>query len=127
MRGRALPSDNVRSAADGRSALEAIVAERPDFVLLDVRMPGLNGTDVLASIRTVAPEVRVIMISGVTGQNVANEAFAHGVFDYIGKPIDPGYLELSVDTALAEVDSLTQATAADHRSSPALPRSHSIS
>lgn len=53
---------DVRCVADGVSALETIAAERPDLVLLDVRMPGLNGIDVLASIRTLNPEVRVIMI-----------------------------------------------------------------
>jgi CheY-like chemotaxis protein len=95
---------DVRGVGDGASALDAMRAEQPDLVLLDVRMPGVNGIDVLASIRALDPHVRVIMITGDTRQNVANEAFARGAVEYIGKPIDPAYLELCVETALAQAD-----------------------
>ena len=95
---------DVRTAADGVSALEAVLRDAPDVVLLDVRMPGLNGIDVLASIRAIDADVKVIMLTGVTRQNVANQAFDQGVFDYIGKPVDPAYLELSVATALSDPD-----------------------
>jgi DNA-binding NtrC family response regulator len=67
-------------------------------------MPGLSGIDVLASIRAIDADVKVIMLTGVTRQNVANQAFDQGVFDYIGKPVDPAYLELSVATALSDPD-----------------------
>jgi DNA-binding NtrC family response regulator len=63
-------------------------------------MPGLDGIDVLTAIRRIDLHIKVIMITGVTRQQVANEAFEQGVFDYIGKPVDPAYLELSIETAL---------------------------
>ena len=91
---------DVRVAADGPSALDAITADPPDVVLLDVQMPGLDGIDVLTAIRRIDLHIKVIMITGVTRQQVANEAFEQGVFDYIGKPVDPAYLELSIETAL---------------------------
>jgi CheY-like chemotaxis protein len=91
---------DVSTAADGPAALDAIAEHRPDIVLLDVQMPGIDGIGVLASIRALDPNIKVIMISGVTRQHVANQAFEQGVFDYIGKPVDPDYLELSIATAL---------------------------
>jgi DNA-binding NtrC family response regulator len=91
---------DVRLAVDGASALEAVATDPPDVVLLDVQMPGLNGIDVLAAIRAIDPGIKLIMVTGVTRQQVAIEAFQHGVFDYIGKPVDPAYLELSIETAL---------------------------
>jgi DNA-binding NtrC family response regulator len=91
---------DVRVAVDGASALAAVSADPPDVVLLDVQMPGLNGIDVLAAIRAIDPTIKLIMVTGVTRQQVADEAFEHGVFDYIGKPVDPAYLELSIETAL---------------------------
>jgi len=91
---------DVRMAADGASALAAVTADPPDVVLLDVQMPGLSGIEVLTAIRTIDPGIKVIMITGVTRQQAANEAFEHGAFDYIGKPVDPAYLELSIETAL---------------------------
>ena len=93
---------DVHAAADGLAALRTFVAENPDVVLLDIRMPGIDGIDVLASIREIDPYVKVIMLTGVTRMSEANEAFEYGVFDYIGKPVDPAYLELSVETALMQ-------------------------
>ncbi len=93
---------HVRAAADGLAALRAFVQENPDVVLLDIRMPGIDGIDVLASIREVDPYVKVIMLTGITRMSEANAAFDYGVFDYIGKPVDPAYLELSIETALMQ-------------------------
>ena len=96
---------DVRVAADGTSALAAVTADPPDVVLLDVQMPGPNGIDVLTAIRAIDPTIKLIMITGITRQQVADEAFEHGAFDYIGKPVDPAYLELSIETALtSDVD-----------------------
>ncbi len=93
---------HVRAAADGLAALRAFVEENPDVVLLDIRMPGIDGIDVLASIREVDPYVKVIMLTGITRMSEANAAFEYGVYDYIGKPVDPAYLELSIETALMQ-------------------------
>jgi len=91
---------DVRVAADGLAAFRAFVTESPDVVLLDIRMPGIDGIDVLASIREIDPFVKVIMLTGVTRMSEANAAFEYGVYDYIGKPVDPAYLELSIETVL---------------------------
>jgi DNA-binding NtrC family response regulator len=93
---------DVRVAADGLTALRAFVEESPDVVLLDIRMPGIDGIDVLASIREIDSCAKVIMLTGITRMSEANEAFNYGVYDYIGKPVDPAYLELSIETALMQ-------------------------
>ncbi len=57
----------VNLAADGREALERFAAERPDWVLLDVSMPGVPGTEVLAELMHVEPRPRVVIMTGHLG------------------------------------------------------------
>jgi DNA-binding response OmpR family regulator len=87
-------------AADGLTALRRVIDERPDVVLLDIEMPGLGGIEALTAIRAIAPNTAVIMISGIDEVDVARRSLALGAFDYVTKPIDFGYLEQSVETAL---------------------------
>lgn len=91
---------DVREAADGASAIKAVVEDAPDIVLLDIQMPGLGGVEALAAIRTVAPDVKVIMVSGTSDNALASRALAYGAFDYVTKPVDLVYLDRSVETAL---------------------------
>ncbi len=92
---------DARSAADGGAALRAITQEPPDVVLLDIAMPGLSGLEALPAIRAIAPDVKVIMVSGVATVEMAKLALARGAFDYVGKPIDFAYLTQAIATAVA--------------------------
>lgn len=78
----------VGTAANGRLGLEAVVAARPDIVLLDIEMPELDGLATLPRLLEAAPGVRVIMASSLTqrGARVTLEALALGAADYITKP-----------------------------------------
>jgi CheY-like chemotaxis protein len=78
----------VRSTADGREALAAVARERPDLVLLDLRMPGMSGLEVLARLREVAPGVPVIMLTATVDVAPAKEALRLGAFGYVTKPFD---------------------------------------
>ncbi|NOT33643.1 MAG: sigma-54-dependent Fis family transcriptional regulator [Candidatus Eisenbacteria bacterium] len=78
----------VREAADGRSALEALEAARFDVVLLDVKMPGMTGLDALPLMREMAPGTAVIMVSGESTISIAVQAVKRGAFDFIEKPLD---------------------------------------
>lgn len=91
----------VRSAADGAAAVRAVLNAAPDVVLLDIAMPGLGGIEALTAIRAIAPEVKVIMVSGQGDLDLAKRALAYGAFDYITKPVDPAYLTVSLQVALA--------------------------
>lgn len=91
----------TRAAADGASAVRALIEAPTDVVLLDIGLPGLSGTDALPTIRAVAPRAIVIMVSGIADETVAKHALAHGAFDYLVKPVDWSYLAQSLETALA--------------------------
>jgi DNA-binding response OmpR family regulator len=86
----------VVTAADGPEALQVLKAERPHVVLLDIRLPPMNGLEVLRQLRTIDQEVRVIMITGVAGAETGRAALQLGATDYILKPIDLDYLERSL-------------------------------
>jgi CheY-like chemotaxis protein len=91
----------TRSVGDGAEAVRAVTDQPPDLVLLDIAMPRLGGVEALTAIRAIAPDVKVVMVSGQADLEVARRALAYGAFDYVTKPIDLGYLSLSVEAALA--------------------------
>jgi DNA-binding response OmpR family regulator len=86
-------------ASDGTSALHTVLDTKPDVVLLDIEMPRLGGIEALTAIRAIAPDTRVIMISGIESEDTARRALSHGAFDYVRKPIDFSYLERSLELA----------------------------
>ena len=90
----------VDTAADGREALDALVRERPDVVLLDMRMPEMDGMDVLRRLRRVDPDVPVIMVTANDDVALARQTLAIGAFGYVAKPFDFEHLTRTVTTAL---------------------------
>ena len=73
-------------ASGGRQALDLIVKENPDLILLDVRMEEMTGIEVLRELRKSNLSVKVIMVSGVEDEGTIKEANALGVIGYIHKP-----------------------------------------
>jgi DNA-binding NtrC family response regulator len=96
----ALNGYETRSAADGASAVRAVVERAPDVVLLDIGMPGLSGIEALPTLRAVAPDLKIIVVSGESDLDLAKRALAFGAFDYVAKPVDMAYLKQSLETAL---------------------------
>ena len=90
----------VRSVSNGADAIRAVVEDPPDVVLLDIEMPGLAGADALMAIRAVAPDVKIIVVSGTLDTRLTQQTLARGAFDYVVKPVDMGYLAHSVQTAV---------------------------
>ena len=86
----------VLTAGDGVEALRTVKEERPHVILLDVKMPELDGLEVLRRLREIDKEVGVIMITVMDEQEIGREAMALGAFDYIVKPLDLDYLERSL-------------------------------
>jgi len=78
----------VTLADSGMAALALLDAARPDVVLLDIAMPGMNGLDTLARILSRCPRLPVIMITGYTDIDLATEAVKRGAADYVHKPVD---------------------------------------
>jgi DNA-binding NtrC family response regulator len=91
----------VSTAEDAASGVRSLVASPADVVLLDIDMPGLSGVDALPTIRAVAPNAVVIMVSGNPDESIAQRTLAYGAFDFVTKPVNLEYLAQSVQTALA--------------------------
>jgi len=92
----------VDAASHGGDALIAVSQYRPDVVLLDVLMEGLNGVQVLERIRALDPAIRVIMISGSGDSTLRPRAMAMGAFAYVPKPLSLSDLHRQVSAALAQ-------------------------
>lgn len=86
----------VITAGDGPEALQKVREERPHLILLDVRMPKMDGLEVLRQVKEIDKEVGVIMVTGVNEEEVGRQAVELGAFDYIVKPLDLPYLEQSL-------------------------------
>ena len=93
---------SVDAASHGGDALIAVSQYRPDVVLLDVLMEGLNGVQVLERIRALDPAIRVIMISGSGDSTLRPRAMAMGAFAYVPKPLSLSDLHRAVSAALAQ-------------------------
>ncbi len=72
----------------GEQAIAYVEREMPDIVLLDLRMPGMDGIDVLKNIKASHPEVQVIILSGHEAAGDREEAVRYGAFDFVSKPAD---------------------------------------
>jgi two-component system response regulator (stage 0 sporulation protein F) len=77
---------DVFVASGGRQALDLIAKEKPDLVMLDVRMEEMTGIEVLRELRKTDQLIKVIMVSGVEDEETINEANTLGVMGYIHKP-----------------------------------------
>ena len=92
----------TESAASGEEAMERIETFRPDVVLLDFHLPGIDGLEALKRIRTARPEARVIMITGHSSVRVAVDAMKAGAYDYVAKPVVLGELKILLERALGQ-------------------------
>ena len=92
-------SIEVIRAADGQSAIDMVKREPLDLVLLDIRMPGVDGLEALKQIKVIAPRLPVLMITG-SDSSSASEALRIGAFGYLPKPMDLRYVEHIVSLAL---------------------------
>ena len=84
----ALRGIQADTATDGESALNKIEAEIPDLVVLDVRMPGLDGLEVLKRIKIISSRIPVILLTGYGSTKEGIEGMRLGAFDYLMKPIN---------------------------------------
>jgi len=100
----------VRQAEDGHSGIAVAGEFRPDVIFLDVKMPGLDGLDVLARLREDDPSALVVMISGHGTIDTAVEATRKGAYDFLEKPLDTDRLLVTLTRAL-DLRGLTQSMA----------------
>ncbi len=84
---------DVRTASDGDEALKLVEEDKPDLMLLDVRMGEMTGVEVLRELRKRQCDVKVVMVTGVEDQEVIDEAKSLGVVNYVHKPLALDELE----------------------------------
>lgn len=98
----------VDVAKDGKSGLEKIEKNDYDVVLCDIKMPGIDGMEVLTKALEIKPDCPVIMISGHGNIETAVEATKKGAFDFISKPPDLNRLLITVRNAMERTDLITE-------------------
>jgi two-component system chemotaxis response regulator CheY len=89
----------VIEAGDGQQAVDAYKAHRPDAVLMDITMPGMDGLEALKAILALDPAARVAMVTAMGQQSIVMEAIKSGARDFVVKPFEAE----RVKTALAKL------------------------
>jgi DNA-binding NtrC family response regulator len=92
----------VVTAADGAAAVDAAVKGEPDLVLLDLRLPKMDGLEVLTKIKDAHPDTEVILLTAQGSVETAVAAIKAGAYDYLEKPIDSQRLGVVLQQATAQ-------------------------
>ena len=91
----------VSAAESGERALEMLATERPDVMLLDVRLPGIDGIETLKRALVLQPDVVVVMMSAHGTVDIAVQGMKHGAVDFLTKPFPLAMLDAAVERAYA--------------------------
>ena len=94
---------DVDTALNGLEAVESVMAKSPDIVLLDVRMPGMDGIAALKKFKDINPVLKVVMMTAFQDEKIMEQARALGAIDYIKKPVSLAYLDTVI---MGEISSL---------------------
>lgn len=93
---------DVRTAADGDDAISSVQKETFDLVLLDIKMPRMNGFEVLKFIKEKHPKTKVVMLTGFADLKNAIESKKLGAEDFVSKPYDLVDLLTTIERVLGE-------------------------
>ena len=96
--------EKVSTAHSGKEALTVLANTIIDVVILDIRMPGMDGIDTLKQIKTLFPLVEVIMLTGHGSTETAVEGMKLGAFDYLMKPADFEDIKIKIENARKRKD-----------------------
>jgi DNA-binding NtrC family response regulator len=96
--------EKVSTAFSGKQALEVLEKKSIDVVILDIRMPGMDGIDTLKQIKTLYPLVEVILLTGHGSTETAVEGMKSGAFDYLMKPADFEDIKIKLENARKRKD-----------------------
>jgi signal transduction histidine kinase len=94
---------NIRMASTGKEAMEMIELEKPDILLLDHKLPDLQGLDILLDISQKKLDILTIMITAYASLEVAISATKHGAFDFLAKPFTPDELRNATQKAAKQI------------------------
>lgn len=89
-------------AANGKSALEIVTIEKPDLVLLDMKIPGMDGLEILKHIKEINPQIKVIMMTAYGELDMIKEATDLGALMHFTKPFDIDEMRVAVNMQLKD-------------------------
>src|SRR5215470_55578 len=95
------PLYDVHTAGSGEEALAALPELQPDIVFMDLKMPKMDGVQLLERVKAVDPEVEVVMITAYASLDTVQRAMRFGALDYLVKPFAPRELQDAAERALA--------------------------
>ena len=90
------------SAANGKEAIHIVQTESPDIVLLDMKIPGMDGLEILKHIKAINSDIKVIMMTAYGELDMLEEANAYGVITHFTKPFDIDQLRSAVKRVFNE-------------------------
>ena len=99
---------NIRTAMNGRQALELLQKEPAQVIISDVKMPDMDGIELLRALRDTQPEVGVVLMTAFASVDTAREAFKLGADDFIQKPFDVEELKLIVRKTLEKQELIAE-------------------
>jgi two-component system NtrC family sensor kinase len=94
---------NTLTAGNGKNALELIEKHTIDIVLLDVKLPDMDGLEILKQVKQKKPDCEIIVITGFGNQEIAIQALRWGAIDYIEKPIKADELDAAIGRAMEKI------------------------
>ena len=79
---------DAQGVFNGKQAVQKVTTETFDVVILDLKMPGMDGIETLRSILEIQPAVKVLLLTGYGSSEISKEGLNAGAFDYIAKPVN---------------------------------------
>lgn len=93
---------HANTANDGENAIQLVTEEKPDLVVLDIKMPGLSGIEVLKAIKKIDAQIPIILLTGQSSTREGMEGMTFGAYDYLMKPVDINELILKIQEAIGK-------------------------
>lgn len=106
----------VDTASNGSDAIDLVSSHYYDIIFLDENMPGLSGLETLSRIKTIVPNVPVVMITKNEEESIMDEAIGSKIADYLIKPVNPRQILLSLKKNIEKKRLVTAQTTSDYQS-----------
>lgn len=90
----------VFTAAEGKKGLELILSEKPELAILDIRLPGLSGFEIMSQARAAQPGLKVLMLTGYQDEEADQKAVAAGALQVLKKPIGLQEIDSAISASL---------------------------
>lgn len=105
-----LPKYHFASAHDGAEGLQMVTTEKPELILLDIRMPGISGLEILEKLGKLDSRPEVIMISGHAETEYVVQSMKLGAAEFITKPLEPSEVEIHIAGVLERIKLRSEVT-----------------